>query len=100
MSHALQQVSLTVHDALGPPGAAGRKQDTSGLVHAHGGRSPTRVPGSGQARQTDDGHRWHPSLDVPEAILQCDDQRWARIPQHVIEPVGRIVRIECDKRAS
>ena len=35
-----------------------------------------------------------------EAIFSCDDQRWPRILQHLIQPVRRIVRIECDKRAS
>jgi len=37
---------------------------------------------------------------LQEAINQRDDERWARVLQHAIEPVRRIVGIECDKRAS
>src|SRR5262249_25488964 len=69
LSHALQQVSLTIHDTLWPPGATGREQDASGFVHANGGRPPTLVRGSGQAPQTDDAQRWHPGLNPREAIL-------------------------------
>src|SRR6185295_16615944 len=41
LRHALQQVSLTIHNALWPPGAAGREQDASRFVHAH--RGPTSL---------------------------------------------------------
>ena len=80
LSHALQQVSLTIDDALRPPGAAGREQDASGFVHAQSaGRQPVRAA-SGKRGQTDDARGWRNGLDAAEDILSSDDQALAAHP--------------------
>src|SRR5262249_38983210 len=82
------------------PRAARREQETNRFIHTDRGWSPTLSRGFGQAGQTDDAHPWRASFDTRQTILERDDQRRTCFPQHVAQPVSRMVGIERDKWTS
>ena len=72
LGHALQQVPLTVDDALRPAGASGREQHACGFVHAELGGPPTFARGSWRTGQMEHAHG--ADLDAGKDTRLADDQ--------------------------